>query len=90
MNCNIQEKGKKVDDISKANKIQRIAIEKLDLKIQRNEEKELLLRKKCKMLEETISEAQETLSTAKRLTPVEPEENPDTSTIKVRRQSLLH
>nr|CAH7736999.1 unnamed protein product [Callosobruchus chinensis] len=82
MNCNIQEKGKKVDDISKANKIQRIAIEKLDLKIQRNEEKELLLRKKCKMLEETISEAQETLSTAKRLTPVEPEENPDTSTIK--------
>ncbi|VEN63316.1 unnamed protein product [Callosobruchus maculatus] len=80
--CNIQEKGKKVEDISKSNKIQCIAIEKLDSKIQRNEEKELLLRKKCKMLEETISEAQETLSMARRLTPVEPEENPDTSTIK--------
>nr|CAI5819263.1 unnamed protein product [Callosobruchus analis] len=82
LKCNIKEKEKKVADVSKANKLQRIAIEKLDSKIQRNEEKELLLRKKCNMLEESISEAQETLSTVKRLTPVEPEENPDTIAIK--------
>ncbi|CAH1974928.1 unnamed protein product [Acanthoscelides obtectus] len=59
-----------------------IIINGLDSKIRKNEEKELLLRKKCIMLEENIAQAQETLSTVKGLTPVEPDENPDTSSIK--------
>ncbi|CAH1974927.1 unnamed protein product [Acanthoscelides obtectus] len=81
--CNIQEKGKKVDEVAKVNKVQQIIINGLDSKIRKNEEKELLLRKKCIMLEENIAQAQETLSTVKGLTPVEPDENPDTSSIKV-------
>ncbi|KAJ8928200.1 hypothetical protein NQ314_019263 [Rhamnusium bicolor] len=60
-----------------------ITIEKLKAKIKENEEREYLLNRKSKMLEKSIQEAEETLSFAKNLTPVELEENPNTKEITV-------
>lgn len=60
-----------------------IAIEKLKSQIRENREREYLLDKKCKMLEKNIQTAEETLTFAKNLTPVELDENPNSAEITV-------
>lgn len=60
-----------------------IAIEKLKSRIRENREREYLLDTRCKMLEKNIQDVEETLTCAKNLTPVELDENPNSSEITV-------
>ncbi|XP_018576272.1 uncharacterized protein LOC108914847 [Anoplophora glabripennis] len=77
----IKEKRDMVNNQSKNNKIKYIAIEKLKSQIQENKEREYFLDKKYKMLEKNIQNAEETLTCAKNLTPVELDENPNSTEI---------
>ncbi|KAJ8978969.1 hypothetical protein NQ317_001441 [Molorchus minor] len=78
---------KEIDLYIKRQSLENMLIEKLKGKIKENEERKYILDKKCKMLEKSIQEAEETLTCSKNLTPVELEENPNTREITVRNPS---
>ncbi|KAH0816575.1 hypothetical protein GEV33_006218 [Tenebrio molitor] len=74
----VEEKGVMIDDLLKKNKMKYVTIDNIRSKIKENKEKKFLLEKKSRKMDEDACYAEELLTLARNLTPVEMEEHTTT------------
>ncbi|XP_068895833.1 uncharacterized protein [Tenebrio molitor] len=74
----VEEKGAMIDDLLKKNKMKYVTIDNIRSKIKENKEKKFLLEKKSRKMDEDACYAEELLTLARNLTPVEMEEHTTT------------
>ncbi|RZC43088.1 spindle pole body protein pcp1-like [Asbolus verrucosus] len=77
LEASVEEQEATIDDLLKQNKMAYVTIDNIKQKIKENTEKKYLLERKSQMLKDDIREAEDVLTLARNLTPVEMEDSPN-------------